>query len=313
MKSWHLIVCCCLLALMPVTALAQGDKKEDEDKIPAPEDITMTTKDGVVLAGTYFGSKLKKKAIPVIMLHGWEGNRTEYDALALDLQAKGFAVLTFDFRGHGGSTKLANGAKVGSLSRMTPRAKGLLTEDVQTAKRFLREKNNAGELNLSALCLIGSEFGATIAVNWTVVDYSWPDYPGIIQGKSVKGLILISPQKTSESVPITLALRNPVIRAMPTLIVVGGDSPRDFREAKNIHDELEKFHPDYVKEKTPLTERRLFFYAPKTRLQGAKMLDPRVRLSLDKKIVLPFLNLRFLRQMDQPGFKWAHRGSKAPE
>jgi len=312
--KFPLLMAICLLAIMPMTVLAQGKKdKDDEDKIPAPEDVTMTTKDGVVLRGTYFGSKLKKKAIPVLMLHGWLGNRTEYDALALSLQSKGYAVLTIDFRGHGGSKKLANGGNFPSLKRLTPRDKALMTEDVTTARRFLREKNNNGELNLSALCVIGSEFGATIAVNWTVVEYSWPDYPGIVQGKTVKGLILISPQKTAESVPMSRALRSPVIRIMPTLIIAGGDSRSDLNEAKDIHSDLQKWHPDYVKENIPLSERRLFIYTPKTRLQGAKLLDPRVRLNLDKQIILPFLGLRFLKQIDQPLFKWEFRGAAKPE
>lgn len=88
-----------LTALLgPASASAQPEK---------PKAVEFVTADGVELHGTFYPSS-KAKARTVLMLHdfGEHSRKADWVRLAKSLQAKGYAVLTFDFRGHGESTKV---------------------------------------------------------------------------------------------------------------------------------------------------------------------------------------------------------------
>jgi pimeloyl-ACP methyl ester carboxylesterase len=152
-----------LLASAAAPAYGQAAKKE----IPEPEDLTLETKDGVSLRCTYYPGTAKKASIPVIMVHGWEGQRSEYDGLALALQGLGHTVIVPDLRGHGQSTivKLANGdTETIDLAKFRQKELESMILDVECCKKFLLEKNNQGECNIESLCVIGSELGAIVAM-----------------------------------------------------------------------------------------------------------------------------------------------------
>ena len=58
--------------------------------------------------------------------------------------------------------------------------------DVDVCKSFLWQKNNDGELNIDKLVLVGDEMGATAAVNWAALDWSFEPVANIKQGKFAK-------------------------------------------------------------------------------------------------------------------------------
>ena len=74
---------------------AQDAKKKKELK---PEPLSLTTLDGVVLECTWFPSDRGKEAVPVILLHDWEGNRGEVHNLGVALQKLGYAAIAPDLR-----------------------------------------------------------------------------------------------------------------------------------------------------------------------------------------------------------------------
>src|SRR5688572_14090904 len=103
-RSLWAAISCALLAvsftgLAPLSAAAQATK--GKDKITPPEDVKFETDDGWTIHATYYAGKLKKNAVPFILLHGWEGQRGDYESLAKFLQSLGHAVLCPDLRGHG--------------------------------------------------------------------------------------------------------------------------------------------------------------------------------------------------------------------
>src|SRR5947209_9068233 len=109
-RGWPLAVGAAVLAAT-VTVPAQTQPTAPVAPVN-PQQVSMTTADGVRLDGTYYSQSLKpgRDAPCVIMVHKYGGDRSKTDwiNLAALLQNSGFAVLTFDLRGHGNSTELAN-------------------------------------------------------------------------------------------------------------------------------------------------------------------------------------------------------------
>ena len=66
--------------------------------------------------------------------------------------------------------------------------------DMEAVRGFLVGKNDAGELNLNKLCLVGSGMGANVAANWALQDWTAPPLAIGKQGQDVKALVLISPR-----------------------------------------------------------------------------------------------------------------------
>ena len=76
--------------LLPMLAFAADD---DSPKvvIPSSKEVSLETKDGVVIKCTYYGGARgeeidSKATVPVILLHGWQGNRIEMDGFAEKLR-----------------------------------------------------------------------------------------------------------------------------------------------------------------------------------------------------------------------------------
>src|SRR5262249_40278407 len=67
--------------------------------------VSFDTADGVTIQGTFYRGKGKDEPAG-LLLHklGSDSHKDGWDSLAEKLNAKGYGVLSFDFRGHGAST-----------------------------------------------------------------------------------------------------------------------------------------------------------------------------------------------------------------
>jgi pimeloyl-ACP methyl ester carboxylesterase len=287
---------------------AAWSAEPSKKKVPEPEDVTLHTKDGVQLACTYYRSTLGKSAVPVIMLHGWGGQRSAYDALAASLQKMGHAVITVDLRGHGRSTTRVGPARRTEIHRdkMGRTDLSLMVLDIEAAKKKLLEENNQGALNIELLCVISSDVSTIAALNWAVMDWSALDLPTLKQGRDVKALVLISPQQTfkgftSKTVFSQKTLAAAHVRSrLSVLILVGRDDPSAYAEAERLHNSFKRYHGAQPEEGK---DRDSFFVAPATSLQGAQLLTAR---GLDVGgAIAKFINWRLVsKQADAP---WTDR------
>jgi len=280
-------------------------KVEEGEKIPPPVDVKgndLLTRDGMPLKATFYPGTRGKDTVPVILLHSSKGDRKEFSALAPFLQLRGHAVLVPDLRGFGESKQIVVGEKTkdfdASKTRLMPADyQAMVLEDLEACKRFLVRLNNEEQLNVNKLCLVGAEMGASVALNWARLDWSWPVLgSGKKQGQDVKAVVLISPRWAFPGLPASDALGAPMIRnELSMFIVVGkGDSDavsqvrRLQRVLKRDEDEL------------PPDKKTLFFGELDTKLQGAKMLGVK-GLNLEA-FIANFIELRLVRQ-DYPWIK----------
>jgi pimeloyl-ACP methyl ester carboxylesterase len=284
-------------------------------ELPRPEDFTMQTADNVQLTATYYRGSKGKESIPVVLLHGWKHNRTDYTKyFAPYLQSKGFAVIVPDLRGHGDSTRLKTlHGKDETLDAVTlaPNQFNLMvTQDMKAVKDFLWDKNNAGELNLDKLCVVGAEMGAAIALEFALYDavgydQGAPEYGSLKLGRFVKAVVLISPETAFKGISIRHAVQNPVVRNdISVLVLVGDGDNKALSEAKRVYSvfERDRAKPDPEKR----TDQQTLFFTPlETKLQGANLLtDKNLKV---EEIISVFLNLRLVKSDLAKTWFWKER------
>jgi dienelactone hydrolase len=190
------------------------------------ENVKFDSADEVELRGIFYPAS-KAKAPVALLLHKLGGSREQaaWDkSLIRVLQKKGFAVLAFDFRGHGDSTTVNAGFwKYNANRNLIKGAKDrtkinskdfmrdyipMLVNDVTAAKRYLDKQNDSGLVNSSNVILIGAEEGAAISCLWLDTEWSrkplirsiglrWvPDPQGRPPGEDVAAAIWLSPTST---------------------------------------------------------------------------------------------------------------------
>jgi len=203
------------------------------------EKCTFDTVDQVKIQGTYYPSAKLKKSPVVLLLHKFGGSSSQdgWNDLALELQKADFAVLSFDFRGHGNSTGVQPGfwmdkdnqTLVSGFSPTKPKQNisykdfhasymPLLVNDIAAAKVYLDKRNDSGDCNSANLILIGAEEGATLGAMWMYSEMFRKKVTSInalgvitgvdptLEGSRIGAALwlTISPKLGSQSVPLKL-------------------------------------------------------------------------------------------------------------
>jgi pimeloyl-ACP methyl ester carboxylesterase len=252
------------------------NKKSDPDKQDKKntdsDSVRFDSVDGVELRGSFYPAA-KAKSPAVLMLHRYGGNREGWEPLAEKLQKEGFAVLTFDFRGHGESTKVspdfwkiasnANHIRGGTKADkktirygdFKPDYMPMLVNDIVAAKGFLDKQNDAGLCNSSNVIVIGAEEGAALGCLWTneewdrrpkikrtnLVDMWYDDPQGKPFGEDIVAAIWISPNATLNGKSAGKWLERKEIRDRTSMLFYAssGDSA-GAAAAKQLYDDFKK-------------------------------------------------------------------------
>ena len=268
-----------------VFAQAAPTAAEPKKELPPMEELTLKTKDDVVLHCTWYPGAEEKDSVPVLLLHGWKQDRQLYKEYGAALQKeKRFAVLIPDLRGHGESTLTGNDTKL-DVNRFGKKQFATFYKDIEECGRFLQEKNNKGELNLEKLVIVAAEETCLLAMEYAIRDWSWPDFNNQKQGKFVKALVLMSPIKSFNGHSLSKMLREPIMsgkgaRAMPIMVLSGSSDEKRLREAKAFHKLIENKRPIYKpqgataaeKQKDYFDRQTVFFYQLPINGEGAALL-----------------------------------------
>jgi hypothetical protein len=317
------------IALLPLAspALGQGDKadkkagkpEKKEKVIPKPEDYFLPTGDGLLLAMTYYPGPTytdtkDRQIIPVVLLHMWKQSRGDYKDLAPFLQRLGYAVLVPDLRGHGDSMHVKGARKEDTINAEKMSSQQFLLmarQDMKAVKQFLWDRNNAGELNIDKLCVVGAEMGALVAVNFALLDAEEQDVNRVLDseheyklGRFVKALVLLTPERTFHGMSVVPALKHPTVqRDISVLILVGKQDGKATEEAKSVHNLLVRYHPEPTGENKG-DRRTLLFEELDTSLQGTDLLDPKFKV---QNTIADFLQRRLVKSDESKNWVWRER------
>ncbi|MDO4575976.1 MAG: alpha/beta fold hydrolase [Planctomycetia bacterium] len=281
------------------------DTIEELRKLPPKKPIRvpdeeLKTKDGVVLSATYYPSNLGKYAVPVILLHSWEGSRKEFSTLAPHLQKLGYAVLVPDLRGHGKSNRqetepeVYEEFKVGRFNADTFNA--MVLYDLPQLKRFLMRENNAGRLNIDKLGLVGIEMGALLAGTYASKDWA----PNVKRNKrmpftgDVKGIVVISTPKNFSGLKFIDTLNNPNWVQNMSALILSGAASREVEKPKLLKNQI-------MRKLRVKDSENIFDVQLDVNLQGAKLIA--VVNSDAVKLIAEFLQLR----LEDREFPWENR------
>ena len=237
------LVTCCSVTL----ATGQEERKRKKQD---PETVMLTTKDNVELRAEWFPGEPGKTTVPVILIHDWDGSRTDLYPLASYLhKEKGYAVLVPDLRGHGDSISRKNVDELIDRKKFRKNDFIGVLEDIDCCKRFLVAKNNQGEVNVDLLVIGVVGKMSPFAVDYTLRDWSWAPLGGIKQGQDVKAIVMISPEKKFKSASMTPAFRNPLINgkaAEPISIFMtwGSRNSLSSNEGDSIYSTLNRSRPE---------------------------------------------------------------------
>jgi len=220
------------------------------------------SRDGVELSVNFYASRvsrdaeLGKQVTPVVLLHDEKDTQGVFSSLVARLQQAGqkpadpsFAVVTVDLRGHGTSTRqMAPNGQTRELDAAKLSRNDILAMsayDMEAVRKLLVDKNDAGELNLNKLCLVGVGLGATVAVNWAAQDWAAPPLLVGKQGQDVKALVLVSPRWKFRGVMMQQAMKLAALKkGAAWMIVYGDESANQAADARRLVKQLERFHPE---------------------------------------------------------------------
>jgi len=131
-------------------------------EVPAPEEVTLETKDGVTLGATYYAPPGGAEESPgLILVHEYGRSRQDWRRSAEQFQKAGLAVLTFDLRGHGDSRR--KGEEKISFKHMTEEEFNAATADLAAGRSYLRKQ---ARVDGTRIAVLGAELGANLALKW---------------------------------------------------------------------------------------------------------------------------------------------------
>src|SRR5260370_12436009 len=256
-----------LLAGLVLSCWPQGSRAAE------PERVKFDTVDQVEIHGTYYPGDAGNKSPCAVLLHALGGSSREegWDNLAKELQKKHFAVLLFDFRGHGESTAIATNFwvldrnnqslrsyrpskpkdQISYKDFVTPQNWLSFVNDIEAAKRFLDRKNDSGECNSSNLVVVGAESSAALGTLWIAWEWKHVRTPNSFpvaatrnqpEGQDITCAVWLTYAPHIAKTPITLHpdswLAAPVRDKVPMCFLYGEQDNKAKTYAQRLYDNV---------------------------------------------------------------------------
>ena len=280
----------------PGKAGGENQKKQPERAVPLDQALEkaeptkpmrlnqqqFTTRDGWRLVANYYKGAGNADAPAVLLLHGRDGKKEDFDALAKKLAEQGCAVIVPDLRGCGESTSLAvNDMSRGPRGMRQPRERkmsqfnnddlrALIEYDKEVWFNFLLYLHNKELLNIKKTVVVGSELGAALAATWARDDWNGKGDAA----QNVVGVALLSPDASNDEGKFNAltaldAYRKKAKGKSSGFVVFVGQMTEDkFEDAKKIQKKI----GGKADEELPPQEKTIPIVALKTEKQGVELL-----------------------------------------
>lgn len=158
--------------------------------LPAPRDVSFTTSDGVTIAGTLHGGATPDAPL-VVLVHQLGSTRAEWEPLVERLRAHpALAILAIDLRGHGESTRGAEGSAL-AWREFDNATWARTADDVVAAVEFVRSE--ASGVRPARIGLVGSSIGSTAVVAAAARTPDIGPVVAISPGRAYRGFDAITP------------------------------------------------------------------------------------------------------------------------
>jgi len=131
------------------------------------EEVEFATEDKLKIHARFYAPRKKGRAPAALLVHDAGSDAASMDSAAENLQRKGFAVLSIDLRGHGGSTsEELDWSKTGDETAQR-QLWAYALRDLEAATAYLRDLDNVHSSNLS---LVGMGAGGVLAARHATKD-----------------------------------------------------------------------------------------------------------------------------------------------
>jgi alpha-beta hydrolase superfamily lysophospholipase len=230
--------------------------------------LRIDASDNVRLGVSFYPAVKPDTSAPVVLLVH-EKDRSDKDfedpirelqnkGLAEHLQKDGYAVLTFDLRGHGTNRRQA----------LTDRDWREMVDDLQSVYQFLLDRHNRGEFNIAKLGVVAVGEGSNLAAAWAHQPGGAVSSEGRVTDLSALAFVSPLPAGVGFSFP---TLINALAPRIPVLLMVGERDALSSETVKKLRANVEKTRQNKVE---------LF----PTSLHGYKLiqLEPKTTTALDK-------------------------------
>lgn len=196
------------LLIFPVSEAAKKKKRKapEPTAVPRPPDpyrVTIATADAVSLAASWRPVPGRPDAPALLLVHDFSRERREWEPLAPELLARGFATLAIDLRAHGETLKKVGSPPLKISPRLQTDPNGL-PRDVEAACKWLHGRSpKTGVIGLST--------GGNLAVIATAAH--WAD-AAVVVSANITGLdSLASTRPKKARATLFLAAENDPHRA----------------------------------------------------------------------------------------------------
>lgn len=243
--------------------------------------VRLGVDENTALAASYYPPKGRLNAPVVLMIHETGNARSGKDfetpiaelknqSLAEYLQEIGYAILVLDQRGHGANPR----------RELTARQWQATIIDLQAAYRFLIDRQNRGEFDLTKFGVVALGDGANLVAAWAATPGAAVSSPGRVGDLSA--LVLVDPVGEVRGLQLAPAITALASR-VPILLIAGEKHAPSFDAVKALRPTVERQRQSKVTTfDTNLHGFRLVQLYPKVATAIVKFLEDPVRFKVSE-------------------------------
>lgn len=218
---WMAVVCAPAAAAAAGPPVVMGGMSKRPPVDFSDRVVKFSSLDGVALVADYYPVKVPKgERTPVaILIHMYPANRSSWKSFVPKLRDAGIAVLAYDIRGNGDSTKPAARKLAEAYKGKDPAFFQQAWMDVAGARSWIDRQDN---LDPNRLVVVGASIGCSIALDYVSRTQTARAVVCLSPGTNYMGVDSLQHIRSCGSIPILLISPEGEYEAVEALAEAGG-------------------------------------------------------------------------------------------